>query len=452
MNFEYGSLVISNAQEDMLPKEFIWDHRTLQWRAPASSYREAIMYFEENDLPYFDQAKNYQKKDYQLQTNITARKHQNEALQAWVQNRGQGVVSLPTGAGKTILSVLAIARLGRPTLVIVPTIDLMRQWQQTLTKFFDLEIGMLGGGIREISEITVSTYDSALLHIESFGNQFGLLVVDECHHLPAPQYQAIAQSLIAPFRLGLSATVERADGQEQRLYELLGPKVYEANVNEMTGQVLAPYDVQCIKVELTEDERQEYDSERTIYKEFLKKARVDFSSGNGWQDFIMKSARFPGGKRAMKAYRRQKQLAQAASGKIEIIWKLLQTHRDHRTLIFTDDNALAYQIGQTFILPVLTHHTKVKERQLFLDAFKSGRFNVLVTSKVLNEGVDVPEANVAIVASGSGGVREHVQRLGRILRQQPGKRAVLYELVSNDTNELYVNRRRREHHAYQKSP
>ncbi|MCB0303313.1 MAG: ATP-dependent helicase, partial [Calditrichaeota bacterium] len=118
-------------------------------------------------------------------------------------------------------------------------------------------------------------------------------------------------------------------------------------------------------------------------------------------------------------------------------------------IVFTQDNDMAYRIGKRFFLPVLTHHTKLKEREAFLENFREGRFNILVTSKVLNEGVDVPEANVAIIVSGSGSVREHVQRLGRILRARPGKEAMLYELVSKDTGEHFINQRRRKHDAYQ---
>lgn len=101
-------------------------------------------------------------------------------------------------------------------------------------------------------------------------------------------------------------------------------------------------------------------------------------------------------------------------------------------------------------MPVLTHHTKVKEREFFLNSFRQGDYRILVTSKVLNEGVDVPEANVAIVVSGSGTVREHVQRLGRILRAKEGKRAILYELISAGTGEYFVNQRRKMHSAYEK--
>ena len=88
-------------------------------------------------------------------------------------------------------------------------------------------------------------------------------------------------------------------------------------------------------------------------------------------------------------------------------------HRHEQALIFTDDNETAYKIGETYHFPVITHHTKVKERKSFLDGFKREGFPFLVTSKVLNEGVDLPAVKVAIIVSGSASVREHVQRLGR---------------------------------------
>ena len=152
---------------------------------------------------------------------------------------------------------------------------------------------------------------------------------------------------------------------------------------------------------------------------------------------------------AFKAYLAQKQLSFASTTKQEWVWKLIQRHSGDRILIFTQDNDTAYQLGTRFLLPVLTHQTKLKERNDFLNKFRDGTYSILVTSKVLNEGVDVPEANVGIIVSGSGSVREHVQRLGRILRKREGKQAVLYELISKQTGEHFVNKRRRQHHAYQ---
>jgi superfamily II DNA or RNA helicase len=127
---------------------------------------------------------------------------------------------------------------------------------------------------------------------------------------------------------------------------------------------------------------------------------------------------------------------------------LLHRHRQDRTLLFTQDNATAYEISTRFLVPAITHQTRVTERSDILKGLAEGRYRAVVTSKVLNEGVDVPDANVAIIVSGSGSVREHVQRLGRVLRKVGDKEAILYELVSSDTHETFTSERRREHSAY----
>ena len=126
---------------------------------------------------------------------------------------------------------------------------------------------------------------------------------------------------------------------------------------------------------------------------------------------------------------------------------LLHRHRRDRALLFTERNSAAYALSRRFLAPIITHQTKVSERTRILEDFAGGVYNALVTSKVLNEGVDIPAANVGIVISGSGSVREHVQRLGRILRKQGDKTAVLYELVANETTEVFTSHRRREPHA-----
>ena len=127
---------------------------------------------------------------------------------------------------------------------------------------------------------------------------------------------------------------------------------------------------------------------------------------------------------------------------------MLGRHRTDRTLLFTQDNATCYAVSRRFLIPAITHQTKIRERSEILGRFSEGSYGAVVTSKVLNEGVDIPAANVAIVISGSGSVREHVQRLGRILRKRDGKRALLYELYTADTSEAFTSERRREHVAY----
>ena len=172
------------------------------------------------------------------------------------------------------------------------------------------------------------------------------------------------------------------------------------------------------------------------------------SSGKGWSEFIMRSARSEAGREAMAGYQEQRRLAFAAPSKLEVVDSLLHRHRHDQMLIFTQDNATAHRISKRFLVPVITHQTKVAERSELLDRFRQGELGILATSRVLNEGVDVPAARVAIVVSGSGSVREHVQRLGRILRPDGDKRAVLYELVAGNTGEARTSERRRRHRAY----
>ena len=153
---------------------------------------------------------------------------------------------------------------------------------------------------------------------------------------------------------------------------------------------------------------------------------------------------------AFQAYREQRRLALAAPAKLERAGRSCSTSTaSDRILIFTYDNATVYQIARRFLVPAITHQTKAKERRHILERFQTGEYPVVVTSRVLNEGVDVPAANVGVVLSGSGTVREHVQRLGRLLRKYGDKQALLYEVVTRGTAEEFTSERRRQHHAYQ---
>ena len=431
-----------------MPEECAFDPRTQCHRAPAIAYASVVRAIVAAKVPYEDGARRYEELAHGAIAHREPRPYQSEAVEAWKRARGRGVVVLPTGAGKSHVAVLAIEDKRRSALVVAPTLDLVRQWYDLLGSTFRVPIGVVGGGEHDVQPITVATYDSAHLHMDHLGARFGLVVFDECHHLPSAAYAMAARSCIAPFRLGLTATPERADGRDAELTRLVGPIVYRREITELSGDYLAEYDVERIAIELTDDERVEYDAERAIYRAFVEMNHIRMSSPSGWAEFNMLSSRSADGRRAMKAYRRQRALAFAAPAKLDFVGHLLHTHRVDRAILFTQDNATAYAIARRFLVPVITHQTKVKERSAILAGISEGSFGAVVTSKVLNEGVDVPDANVAVVISGSGSVREHVQRLGRVLRKREGKRAVLYELVTAKTSEEHTSDRRREHGAY----
>ena len=156
------------------------------------------------------------------------------------------------------------------------------------------------------------------------------------------------------------------------------------------------------------------------------------------------------GRSALRAWRRSRRILEGTPRKLAAVDELFRPNQGRRILVFTNDNATAFEVSRRFLVPALTHHTDASERKRWLAAFSDGSQPILVTSRVLNEGVDVPEAEVAIVMSGSGTLREHVQRLGRILRRHGGKQAVLYELVVADSAEESTSARRREHDAYRR--
>jgi superfamily II DNA or RNA helicase len=429
----------------------LFDPRTSLYRAQGRHYRAIVEHLIREKIPFSDNARGWENKSTEWKLKIDWQPHwyQTEALQTWWGTGRRGLVILPTGTGKTFLGALVIQKVSRPTLVVVPTLDLLRQWVGQLADFFGVEVGAVGGGDYNIRPITVITYDSARIHMERWAEKFGLLIYDEVHHLPGPSYSETAIASLAPFRLGLTATPERADGGEHVYPELVGPIVYRREITELSGDFLSEYQTKRVLVDLTPEEEEIYRTSRETYRQFVTDRGISFGSPNGWQKFIFEASRSPEGWKAMRAYRQQKEIERAASGKLTKLEELLTQHNGERSIIFTADNATVYKIARRFLVPPITHQTKVKERKQILERFHSGEYTVVVTSQVLNEGVDVPAASVGIVLSGSGSTRENVQRLGRILRKMKGKQAILYEVIAKATAEEFTSERRRQHGAFQ---
>lgn len=482
--YDKGSLLISGLDQSILhtaPLPLVWDNRVRAFRCHALHYRGLLRYLIKMGLDIVspaspvdestqapsppiasgqgvavqgagktvlqDRARNYPTLSLDGEGLSALYPYQAEALAAWSRGK-RGVVELPTGAGKTRLALAAMLEVRRGTLIVAPTLDLVAQWALVLEKELGVKPGILGGGSHELADVTVSTYASAYRRGETFGDRFCLVVFDECHHLMGEGYAHIAEVLIAPYRLGLSATIERPDFRHRLLDGFIGPMVYQKSISELSGDYLADYRVEVLPAKLNDAERQEYKTARESYLEFARQRDLTPASAAGWQRFVFAASQSPRGRLALKAYYRQKQIAFACQAKFDLLADLLKQHREERVLIFTNDNHTAYEISRRFLVPLITHQTKLAERKEIMARFKDNRWPFLVTSRVLNEGVDVPEAGVAVILSGTASVREHVQRLGRILRKVPGKEAVLYELLTRFTGEEGVSGRRRQHDAY----
>src|ERR1051325_4484183 len=444
LRFDSGTLLLDGAERasTVVPAAFRWDERVMRWRAPAWAYRHVVKDLIRSETAYEDRARAYLKFDFPTKLSVEPRPYQQQAINEWRRAERCGVVILPTGAGKSLVAQMAIELCGRSTLVVVPTIDLMKQWYDLLLSSFRAEVGLIGGGYFETGALTITTYASAFRFMERMGNRFGLVIFDECHHLPSGVHRHAAEMAIAPFRLGLTATPDRADGEDAQLERLVGPFVFRRETHELAGEYLSDYTVVRLRVELSNEERAAYERERDIFRTFLREKGIGLSSLRGWQMFVAASARSSEGRRAMMAYRESKRIALGTDSKLRVLSELLQRHRREKVLIFTAENEMVYRISRRFLVPAITHETGVKERRAWLEAFNKGEVLALVPSKVLNEGVTIPDASIAVVLSGSGSTREHVQRLGRILRKFPGKEAILYEVVTQDTAEEHISRRR----------
>jgi superfamily II DNA or RNA helicase len=444
ISYESGTLIASG---DAPPEPFVWDKRTEQWRAQAGAYRDTVLELRASGISYKDHAARFEKLSLESRVAMEPRPYQRGALNAWRREELRGVVVLPTGAGKTAVAVEAIERTGRSTLVVVPTLALLKQWYSVLSDSFgaSVPVGLLGGGYHEITPLTVTTYDSAYIHAERYGDRFALVVYDEVHHLPAEKYAVIPKMLLAPYSLGLTATPERPDDGHELLPELVGPIVYRRSPEDLAGTYLAPYETIRIPVELTVAERVEYEAADAVYRDFLRKHRLSVRSPEDWQQFIMvASTSHSGGREALLAARRRREIRASAERKGATLESLLKRHWEDRTIVFTKSVDEVYALSTRFLIPGITYETAARERKEILDRFREGRYRAIIASDVLNEGVDVPEANVAVILAGSASRREYVQRLGRVLRPREGKSALLYELVTEGTGDEAASRRRRE--------
>jgi len=447
--FDKGTIRIEDSKLIRIP-DTKYDDRSKIFRSYGLNYSEIIEYLKKSDLDFTDHVTNFIPSPVFQMRDLDLRDYQQQAIQNWEKSSMRGCVVLPTGAGKTAIGIKAIQKVNASVLVVVPTIDLMEQWANNISKYLSIEndrnvqIGKLGGGEDDLQAITVATYDSAYIRAPSIGNQFKLIIFDEVHHLPAPGYRSIAEQFIAPYRLGLTATIEREDELHELIPYLTGGVVFRLGPQELSDQKhLAEYTIDRIQVNLTPEEQKEYETNHMTFLTNLRRLGFKAPSMYNLKRLIMMSNKNKIARDAMLARNKANEIALNSKAKIDELQKILQQNKNSKTIIFTQNNKMVYTLSNRFLIPYITYKTIKEERRDVLDGFKSGRYNAVVTSKVLDEGVDVPDAELGIIMSGTGSGRELIQRLGRILRpKQDGRKARLIELISRHTRETNTSAKR----------
>lgn len=441
--FDHGTLVLSEPPDTDLGElpGVLWDPRVLLWRAPAHRHAELVAAIRARRLPLRDEVASAGARSIRPLQPQPLRAYQKGALVAWGAADTRGIVVLPTGAGKTRVALAAISELGVPALVVVPTRALLSQWVAELSTLTPEPIGVLGDGERVLAPITVSTFESAYRLMPEIGARFDLLVVDEVHHFGVGVRDELLEMSVARARLGLTATPPGPLALS-RLELLVGPVVYELGVADLAGKYLSDFDLVELRLPLDHDERERYQADYRRFSEVYRRF-VRANPAASWRDFTSAAAATAEGRVALNAWRRSKKLISLTRKKSRAVSEILARHRGGKVLVFTADNDAAYALARRELVMPITCEIGRKERTSALDRFREGKIRVLVSSRVLNEGLDVPDASVAVIVGGTRGEREHVQRIGRLLRPEPGKRAVVYELVSSGTREVRESQERR---------
>lgn len=347
------------------------------------------------------------------------REYQVDAIDAFYAgpSAGSGVIVLPCGAGKTMVGVGAMVRLGMRTLILCTGHTALQQWKREIlsrTSLAEEQVGEFSADMKQIREVTLTTYqmlaykrdrNSAPAHFELFHQaRWGLVIYDEVHLLPAPIFRETA-TLQARRRLGLTATLVREDGCEGDVFALIGPKRFDLpwKTLEHQGWIASARCVE-VRVALSEPDRVKYVS---------------------------------------SAARQRFKLASTNARKVAVLEQLLARHPGAPTLVLGTDLDQLGWISRRLGLPIVTGDTSAKKRDEIFARFREGQDRVLVLSKVGNFAIDLPDAAIAIQVSGTFGSRqEEAQRLGRILRPKADNQAVFYTLVTADSDEqIYAEKR-----------
>lgn len=438
LTFYEGMLQLRGEADKELISKFFKHHPLNYFISPAYKYSEIIKYCEDRGIVLENQAAQY----FEI-ANITHSEpldpfdFQIKAIEAWEKADKRGMVVLPTGAGKSFMTRLLIARLAIEdakcsVIVVVPTRVLVYQWYEQLRTAFQQDIGIIGDDIFNPKPITVTTYKSAQIYMATLGNQWKLVVYDEIHKkLSEGKSANAARFCMAPYRLALTATP--VSSALDLLSDLIGPIVYEKATDDLIeNEILSVYRRISVHLKPAKNEIETYYNIRKPIEKVWYRAKAEHRiQDSSW--LIRERLYYPDDvdlaqRSLLRAYR----YWQSIPSRLARLEQILQKHQNDRILIFTESRYAAYEISKRFLIPAVTADIESDERAFYLDAFAKGKCRALVTAKALEEGIDLPEANVAVIIAGRKSSKvetiSYIQRRGRVLRKRKGKQALVYEI------------------------
>jgi superfamily II DNA or RNA helicase len=355
---------------------------------------------------------------------LPLRDWQREAMARWRAADHRGIVSVVTGGGKTVFALSCIDHLQPDTtVVVVPTVALLDQWWSEASAYFDLELDEVhivrGNGNIRTGTINLAVLNTASKLVERSRIPKSFLIVDECHKAASEQFCS-ALNLPRSASLGLSATPERQydDGLQQVLVPALGPIIFEYSYRDaLRDGVIVPFNLRNIVFELEQDRQEEYDKLTRAIARAIRKYGAEAQE-------------------TVALYLKRARVMNFSMERVRLALRLVAAHRGKRVLVFHEDieacNLIHQVLAENKVRAGL-YHSKLtmRDRVQMLTAYRRGAIDVLVTCRALDEGFNVPETQIGIVAASTATRRQRIQRLGRVLRPASGKDgALIYTLVA----------------------
>ncbi len=342
----------------------------------------------------------------ELSLTLDLREYQHDWVQRFMESKS-GVLVGPPGSGKTVAAMGILERVGGETLILVPSRELVRQWRDEIlahTTLDESQVGEYHGGKKDVRPVTIATYQTAGMdrHRHLFDSrEWGLIVYDEVQHVPSDVYRRSA-NLQTRHRLGLSASPVREDDLQEEIFTLIGPPIgtdWDSLFDE--GFVAEPR-VEIRYVPWTDEE-----------------SRNEYVGSEGHE---------------------RRQIAASNPAKIDETRRILTRHPEQKALVFVDYLDQGRDLSAALDVPFISGDTPHHERERLFQQFRDGSLRTLVVSRVGDEGIDLPDASLAVVASGLGGSRRQgTQRAGRTMR--PAGRALMYVLATQGAREEEFARR-----------
>ncbi|HET6765106.1 MAG TPA: DEAD/DEAH box helicase, partial [Longimicrobiaceae bacterium] len=375
IEYRQGLAVLRYVRENP-PVWMTWDERTQAYVAAGSRLPELRAWGREHEA--HEAGQQAAPLERPLLDPREPRDYQREALRRWSAADGRGTVVLPTGAGKTLVALMAIEQSRAGACVVAPTRALVAQWFAQLADAFGADaVGTYYADEKEVRPLTVTTYHSAFALMERWGGQFGLLVLDEAHHLAdtaGGQAKAWHDALtISPAlrRLGLTATYP--DGRDAELRRLVGPVAFRRTVGEMTDAELARFAVERRFVALAPDERVRYDRLTETYEGWWKGrdyAGRFADAATAWRVFVADTRHTPAARRAYRAYLERERVVALSAPKLREAERILRLFPAETAILFCGRADAAERLSRRLAIPLITADTPASERKATLDAVR----------------------------------------------------------------------------------